>query len=270
MSCSSAFAMQRWAPGTRGGATEVVVMPLFIVSYRLVSTLRFCGVSRRSSTKSCFGSSLPPSSSWWYPRFRQQHSWFYFAGHSIPFMSSQIGLTGGANGILNIESVLGRNVFVGWHNVEVYALPGTAYATFYLGRSPSWPEYESCRTLTLPAPPVVSYFSDLYIRHQPGQDLVWSIAVVYFTILTGFQFLGACCDGTVGFTCHDGYIGRNGQAALGPLAPKAREPVNETGPPWFLQGSSLGPVHSVVALARYAQQTDWTGLCAFDTWSPCH
>lgn len=36
-----------------------------------------------------------------------------------------------------------------------------------------------------------------------GHCLIWSIAVIKFTVLTIFQFLGACLDGTVELSCHE-------------------------------------------------------------------
>lgn len=87
---------------------------------------------------------------------------------------------------------------VSWLIIESYTLPGTVRATICPCSQPWCPEFESFRMLTVCTPPVLSYYSDLVHRHQQGQSLVSSIAVVKFTGLTVFRFLGSCCDGTVG------------------------------------------------------------------------
>lgn len=134
-----------------------------------------------------------------------------------------------------------RNFFIGWHNVEVYALPGPVHATFYPGHRPWWPEFKSCRVLTVPTPPVFSYYSDLVILHQPGQGLVSSIVLIEFTTLNVLQRLGACHDGTVVLTCHDASMCSNGPSVLGHPASKDRECVDEIGLSSFLGVSLLIP-----------------------------
>lgn len=85
----------------------------------------------------------------------------------------------------------GWNVFVGWQNSEVYDLPGDMHSTFYLSCSAWWTGNEGCYVLTITFPPVLSYFSDLMLRQELGQGLVWITAVIKFTFLSIFRFLVA-------------------------------------------------------------------------------
>lgn len=88
---------------------------------------------------------------------------------------------------------------------------------------------------------------------------------MYFTVLAVFRFRDACCDGTVGFTCHNDRICRNGQGVFVPFSVKSRELVDEIGLYWLLKGSSFDLVCSAVALVRSAE-VDCTGLGLHDTW----
>lgn len=107
-----------------------------------------------------------------------------------------------------------RLIRVGWHCVEVYALPRNTRPTFYHAW-PSWcNEYKSSRALTDPSPLVSAYYSDVMWRHQYGESLLWKNAVSKFTFLTGFRFLAAVCDGHVGFTCANSRMFMNALVVL--------------------------------------------------------
>lgn len=121
--------------------------------------------------------------------------------------------------------------------------------------------------LTVPMLTVLSNYSDLVLCHELWQSLVWSICRILSTVLTVFQILGACRDGSVSFTCHDDRMYHNGQGLLVPLAPKVRERINKVELPWSLDGSSFDPFPSVVAVARLTE-VEWTFLGSFDTWLP--
>lgn len=123
--------------------------------------------------------------------------------------------------------------------------------------------------LTVPTPSEFSYYSDKVLHHQSGQGLICSIAVIVFNVLTGFQFVGACCDNTVWFTCYEDRLWRNEQSALAPLVLMRRECVGENGLNWFLEASSFDPIRSVVAVLGYAE-VDWTALGSRDTLFPYH
>lgn len=133
----------------------------------------------------------------------------------------------------------GRDLFVRWPNVEVSTLPGTVLAILYLDHLPRWAIYEICCLFMEPTPPVVSYYSDLVFRHQPGQGPVWSIAGIAIPALIAFWVLGACPSGIIGFTYHEVSICRNGHGFLVSLALKSCERVGEVGFSWFLEGPSF-------------------------------
>lgn len=67
------------------------------------------------------------------------------------------------------------------------------------------------------------------LRQQSGQCLVWSMALTDFIILTVFQLLVACGEGSVGLTGHDDSISRNRQGVLESPATKDCECVDEIG-----------------------------------------
>lgn len=140
-------------------------------------------------------------------------------------------------------------------------------ATFYLGRPLWWPEYESCRYLTVPTPPVFSYYYDPGFRYQPEQGLVWIIRLIELTSSTVFTFVGACRDETVVFTSHDNRTGRNRQGVLVSHLPTVCKCVYDKGLSWFSEGFFFDPVHSIFAVVRSAE-VNWTGLCLLDKWFP--
>lgn len=119
--------------------------------------------------------------------------------------------------------------------------------------------------LTVPSPLVFSYYCDLVLWHQPGQGLVWSIAVFEFTVLTVFPFLGTCRDGTVRLTYHINRMFVNEQGVLVPPVPKVCECLDEVGFSWLLEGSSFDPARSVVTIPR-SSEIHWTVLSSLDTW----
>lgn len=122
--------------------------------------------------------------------------------------------------------------------------------------------------LTMPAMPVFSYFSDPVLRHRQGQGFVWSISGITVTHLTLFRFLGACCKGSVGFTCHNDDMCHTGGSFWLLFPPKVRERVEEIELSWFPEESSFDPIHSVFAVRKSAQ-VDWTCLCSLDTCFSC-
>lgn len=103
----------------------------------------------------------------------------------------------------------------------------------------------------------------------PGKGLIWSIAVIEVSFLTAFGFLGTRSNSTLWLTWHNNRLCHNGQGVLVPLAPKARECIDEVGLSWILEGSSFDPVRLLVPVTRSAE-VDWTGLASLDTWLPSH
>lgn len=90
-----------------------------------------------------------------------------------------------------------------------------------------------------------------------------------FTVLAVIQFLGACCDDSIGFSCHDNRRCRNGKGILVPLGSKVGEHVNEIRMCWFLEGSSVDPAGLVVA-ATTSAEVSWKVLGSLDTWFLYH
>lgn len=75
--------------------------------------------------------------------------------------------------------------------------------------------------LMTPSPTLFLCYSDLVLGHQLGQGLVWSIVMIESTVLTFFQIFCTCHDYTVGFTCHDNSMCRNGQGVSMPFTRKS-------------------------------------------------
>lgn len=146
----------------------------------------------------------------------------------------------------------------------MYTLLGTVHVKFYPTRPPWWPGKEICRLLTVPTPLVFSQYSDWDIRHQPGQSNVCSIAMIAITVLAVLQFLYECCNGTVGFTCRNDPMCRNGQGVLLPLAANETECIDQLGLCWFKEGSFFNHICSIVAVSR-STMVDCTGLSGLDT-----
>lgn len=121
--------------------------------------------------------------------------------------------------------------------------------------------------LTVLNPTVFSYYPDLALPPQSGQGFVWSLKINQFTVVTVFIFFGACCDGTVGFTCHGYRIYRSRQGALELLAHKAPECVDDIGLSSFLKWSFFDPALWGVIVAR-STEGDWMGLKLLNTWFP--
>lgn len=97
-----------------------------------------------------------------------------------------------------------------------------------------------------------SYYSFLVLPYQPRQGPMWSIVILQFTVLTVFQFLDACCDGSAEFTCQDGRICCNELAATMPFPPKVCVRVEETDRLGFWTGNPFVSC-SVVAMKRSAE-----------------
>lgn len=79
----------------------------------------------------------------------------------------------------------------------------------------------------MPFLPVFYYYSDVVLWHQPWHGLVRFISVILFTVLPEPGLLGACRNGTVGFSCHDDRMRYNRKGALVPLVSKVLECVDE-------------------------------------------
>lgn len=111
MSGSAAFKILFWVSGRRGGGTGDAFVPLFVVALCLVPKLCLCGVPGRLNTKARLSNGLLPCESWLCLTFGQQLNQSNFDGHWSPFISSQSGLSMGANETLSIESLLQVGLF---------------------------------------------------------------------------------------------------------------------------------------------------------------
>lgn len=76
----------------------------------------------------------------------------------------------------------------------------------------------------MPTVQVLSSYPDFGLLEKRGQDVVWSIAVIKFTVSIAFKFFGACYSGIDGLTCTDDCMCCNGQGVLVPLTCNVLKP----------------------------------------------
>lgn len=80
----------------------------------------------------------------------------------------------------------GRNVFVGWLNVQVYVLLESVHSTFYLPGLAWCAEYEGCHVLMVQSLRLFSCFSGLVLLQPLWQGLLRSMALFELPCLPSF------------------------------------------------------------------------------------
>lgn len=81
--------------------------------------------------------------------------------------------------------------FFGWHNLEIFAIPGRERSKLYANVQESLCQYEAHRSLGVPNPVVYSYFTDVYCNGYAASLMVGCIAEAEYVASSFGAFLRA-------------------------------------------------------------------------------
>lgn len=70
-----------------------------------------------------------------------------------------------------------------------------------------WERTECCGVLSVPTPPVLTYYSTLVVSCRPGPDAVWHVAALQLVAMSLMRILFAAEHGVFEFFCDDPQMG---------------------------------------------------------------
>lgn len=111
-------------------------------------------------------------------------------------------------------------VIVGWHNMELFVALLWSRSQLCAERLTRWERVEPCRTLYVPTPPVLTYYSNVFIGDHPNPGVARRVAALESGALALICFLAAVEKGAVGYEFHDPWVDHGGCGVLAPSRAK--------------------------------------------------
>lgn len=156
-------------------------------------------------------------------------------------------------------------VFVGWHNLEMFAVPPRDLSRYYVAVTGFWRDWEAHRMLCVPSPPVFAYYSGVLGDggHCFGH-LLRATAITEFTITSFVCFIRAAEFGATDLflpprlraMIDEGRVSAS-DGVLIPLSLGMRDKILERGLLHIFWDCEVEPVSAVLGFAR-SSELDWT------------